>query len=134
MKSVAASKCNEIELQARPFLDLIDKLREINIEQDIPIPQIAVMGDQSSGKSSVLESLSGIGFPRGAGLVTKCATQIIMKKTPAGTPWKGNVKLIWDNNAEKAQPPGTGSVESEHKIAARIEQLTEFLTKDTTFS
>jgi len=35
------------------------------------------MGDQSSGKSSVLEFLSGVPFPRGTGLVTRCATQYV---------------------------------------------------------
>ncbi len=34
------------------------------------------MGDQSSGKSSVLESLTGFSFPRAAGLCTRYATQI----------------------------------------------------------
>ena len=34
-------------------------------------PQIAVMGDQSSGKSSVLEALSGVPLPRGSGLTTR---------------------------------------------------------------
>jgi GTPase SAR1 family protein len=35
-----------------------------------------VVGDQSSGKSSVLESLTGFSFPRAAGLCTRYATQI----------------------------------------------------------
>lgn len=43
----------------------------------MPIPQLSVMGDQSSGKSSVLEFLSGVPFPRGSGLVTRCATQYV---------------------------------------------------------
>lgn len=38
------------------------------------------MGDQSSGKSSVLEALSGVPFPRGSGLVTRCPTRLIMRK------------------------------------------------------
>ena len=39
----------------QPYIDLIDKIRELGIESDLEggIPQIAVMGDQSSGKSSV---------------------------------------------------------------------------------
>ncbi|CAM9666173.1 unnamed protein product, partial [Chrysoparadoxa australica] len=49
----------------RPWLDLIDELRSHGINRDLPLPQIAVMGDQSCGKSSVLESISGIPFPRG---------------------------------------------------------------------
>ena len=30
-------------------------------------------GRQSAGKSSVLEAISGVPFPRGTGLVTRCA-------------------------------------------------------------
>lgn len=53
------------ESTVRPWLDMIDNLRSIGLYQDIPLPQIAVVGDQSSGKSSVLEAISGIPFPRG---------------------------------------------------------------------
>lgn len=35
-----------------------------------------MVGDQSSGKSSVLESITGFSFPRDAGLCTRYATQI----------------------------------------------------------
>ncbi len=55
----------------RPWLDLIDHLRSQGVGSDLPLPQIAVMGDQSCGKSSVLEAISGIPFPRGSGLVTR---------------------------------------------------------------
>ena len=44
----------------RPTLDLVDDLRKLGLQKDVPIPQIAVMGDQSSGKSSVLEAISGM--------------------------------------------------------------------------
>ncbi|PKS11166.1 hypothetical protein jhhlp_002927 [Lomentospora prolificans] len=54
----------------------IDRLRELNVGATIPLPQLVVVGDQSSGKSSVLESLTGFSFPRAAGLCTRYATQI----------------------------------------------------------
>jgi GTPase SAR1 family protein len=44
--------------------------------------QIAVVGDQSSGKSSLLESLTGFSFPRGAGLCTRYVTQITCCRAP----------------------------------------------------
>ena len=59
--------------KVRPILNLVNDLRKIGMDQRVPIPQIAVMGVQSSGKSSVLEAISGIEFPRGSGLVTRCA-------------------------------------------------------------
>lgn len=82
------------EKKVRPWLDLIDILRSQGVHQDVPLPQIAVMGDQSSGKSSVLEALSGVPFPRGTGLVTRCPTQLIMKKTPAGTEWTATASVL----------------------------------------
>ena len=48
------------------MLDLIDELRMEGLSADLPLPQIVVIGDQSSGKSSTLEALSGIQLPRGS--------------------------------------------------------------------
>lgn len=85
----------QMEDATRPALDLVDNLRANGIQQDFDIPEIAVMGDQSSGKSSVLEAISGIPFPRGSGLVTRGATQISpMKRTAKGSPWTGNIQVI----------------------------------------
>nr|XP_043630273.1 dynamin-related protein 4C-like [Erigeron canadensis] len=56
----------------RPILDAVDRLRCLNVTQEgISLPTIVVVGDQSSGKSSVLESLAGISLPRGQGICTR---------------------------------------------------------------
>lgn len=57
-------------------LSKIDKLRETNTKQYVPLPQLVAVGDQSSGKSSLLEGLTGIPFPRSLGGCTRYATQI----------------------------------------------------------
>jgi GTPase SAR1 family protein len=44
------------------------------------IRQLIVVGDQSTGKSSVLESLTGFSFPRATGLCTRYATQITCRR------------------------------------------------------
>lgn len=80
------------ESSVRPTLDMIENLRNVGIESFIPIPQVVVVGDQSTGKSSILEGMSGISFPRGEGLVTRCATQINMKRVENET-WKAKVKV-----------------------------------------
>ncbi|KAM4065488.1 dynamin family protein [Hirsutella rhossiliensis] len=64
------------ELGNAAMLAKIDKLRELNVGSLVPLPQLVVVGDQSSGKSSVLESLTGLSFPRDVGLCTRFAAQI----------------------------------------------------------
>lgn len=57
------------------LINTINKLQEVFAvvgEHRINLPQIVVVGSQSSGKSSVLESLVGKAFlPRGTGIVTR---------------------------------------------------------------
>ena len=47
----------------KPILDCYDKIREILTNEKIELPKIVVVGDQSSGKSSVLESITGVSLP-----------------------------------------------------------------------
>ncbi|KAK8651475.1 hypothetical protein V6N13_141076 [Hibiscus sabdariffa] len=56
----------------RPLLDVIDRLRLLMVmKEGIQLPTIVVVGDQSSGKSSVLESLAGVNLPRSQGICTR---------------------------------------------------------------
>ncbi|KAI3331553.1 interferon-induced GTP-binding protein Mx2 [Xylariaceae sp. AK1471] len=61
------------------ILTKVDKLREL-IGTRVALPQLVVVGDQSSGKSSVLENLTGFAFPRAAELCTRYATQITCRR------------------------------------------------------
>lgn len=63
----------------RNLLDEIDSLRLQGVADLIPLPQIVVCGDQSSGKSSVLEAVSGVPFPRSDVLCTRFATEVILR-------------------------------------------------------
>ncbi|KAK6344628.1 hypothetical protein TWF718_006586 [Orbilia javanica] len=62
------------------LLNTIDKFRELNISEDISLPQLVVVGDQSSGKSSLLEGLTEISFPVASDLCTRFATQIVLRR------------------------------------------------------
>ncbi|OAA59115.1 interferon-induced GTP-binding protein Mx2 [Niveomyces insectorum RCEF 264] len=70
------------DLGDQAILAKIDRLRETNVGTFIPLPQLVVVGDQSSGKSSALESLTGFSFPRAASLCTRYATQISCAREP----------------------------------------------------
>jgi GTPase SAR1 family protein len=51
---------------------LQDAFATVGVHNPVDLPQIAVIGSQSSGKSSVLENIVGRDFlPRGTGIVTR---------------------------------------------------------------
>lgn len=72
---------DQLALSDPALLDKIDKLFACNVGEYISLPQLVVVGDQSSGKSSVLEGLTRLPFPRDSGLCTRFATQIIFRRS-----------------------------------------------------
>merc|ERR1719444_497067 len=72
--------------EVRPMLDLIEDLHALleGHAMRVAFPRIAVIGAQSSGKSSVLERLSGIELPRGAGLCTRVPLMLSLKGIHSG--------------------------------------------------
>ncbi|XP_047203749.1 interferon-induced GTP-binding protein Mx-like [Girardinichthys multiradiatus] len=95
----------QYEEKVRPCIDLIDSLRSLGVEKDLALPAIAVIGDQSSGKSSVLEALSGVALPRGSGIVTRCPLELKMKRRKEGQEWYG--KISYQEHEEELDDPAT---------------------------
>ncbi|KAF2689294.1 hypothetical protein K458DRAFT_126151 [Lentithecium fluviatile CBS 122367] len=69
----------------RKVMDIVDKLRRTGLSGIVELPQLVVCGDQSSGKSSVLEAITEIPFPRKENLCTRFATEIILRRSPTST-------------------------------------------------
>ncbi|KNC50880.1 dynamin-A [Thecamonas trahens ATCC 50062] len=69
------------------LIPLVNKLQKVTatLEQELDLPQLVVIGGQSSGKSSVLEALVGRNFlPRGTGIVTRRPLVLQLNKAPEG--------------------------------------------------
>src|SRR5436305_11750840 len=83
MLTQAKSEQQSILLQSRDhseLLDVIDRLRSQGVNHYVELPQLIVCGDQSSGKSSVLEAVSGVRFPTKDNLCTRFATELILRR------------------------------------------------------
>ena len=60
-------------------MDLLDSLKDLGINHQVDLPQIIVCGDQSSGKSSVLQGITRFDFPIKGGLCTRFPTQLQLR-------------------------------------------------------
>ncbi|KAF8590493.1 VpsA protein [Ramaria rubella] len=96
-------------------VSVINKLQDVfsavgSNAASIDLPQICVLGSQSSGKSSVLENLVGRDFlPRGTGIVTRrpLILQLINRPMPA--------RPVTNGISEKQKPNGDDSQINEHE-------------------
>ncbi|KAE8374985.1 P-loop containing nucleoside triphosphate hydrolase protein [Aspergillus bertholletiae] len=116
-----------IQVIARDMKALVGKiqdLRHIGIEDNrIALPKICVIGDQSAGKSSLIEGMSEIKVPRSAGTCTRCPMEINLSEGEASQPWACQVYLsrryMYDGSRKfktprKSQPLGPW-IEQDHE-------------------
>ncbi|THH11229.1 hypothetical protein EW146_g8124 [Bondarzewia mesenterica] len=87
-----------LKIYRREELDLMNRLNSSGVQAsgDIDLPVIAAIGSQSAGKSSLIESISGIKLPRAAGTCTRCPTECLLSHSEDA--WKCEVKLRFDTD------------------------------------
>ena len=93
------------------LLNIIDTLRSQGISRYIDLPQLIVCGDQSSGKSSVLEAVSGIRFPTKDNLCTRFATELILRR---GSATSASVTIV--PNADRSASEKAKLLQFQHEI------------------
>jgi dynamin 1-like protein len=87
-KDTEDDKDNVLFKKLRKLINLIDQLRDCGVNEYIKLPRICSLGTQSSGKSSVLESIVGLDFlPRGDGVVTRRPLELRLCHINSGEPW-----------------------------------------------
>ena len=87
-KDTEDDKDNVLFKKLRKLINLIDQLRDCGVNEYIKLPRICSLGTQSSGKSSVLESIVGLDFlPRGDGVVTRRPLELRLCHISTGDPW-----------------------------------------------
>lgn len=67
--------------QIQAIMDLMDALRAEGVDKEVDIPVTVVVGDTSSGKSSVMSRLTGLKFPCGEEVTTSFVTEVDMRSS-----------------------------------------------------
>lgn len=113
------SLCTQEQLD---LLNSIDTLRSQGISHYVSLPQIIVCGDQSSGKSSVLEAISGVSFPVKSNLCTRFPTELVLRKdTNVGV----RVSIVPHHSRSEAEQQSLGSFCEELDSFDGLPQLVE---------
>jgi GTP-binding protein EngB required for normal cell division len=80
----------------REVIELINNFRAAGAHFDLDLPTIVFIGDQSTGKSSVLEALSNVQLPRSDGTCTRCPTELRLSQSEGHEPWSCKIRLRWE--------------------------------------
>lgn len=102
-------------LKTSERLNQIDRVRANGIGDHIALPQLVVCGDQSAGKSSILEGITGYPFPRQDGLCTQFPTEIVLRHNS-----------IESKMAASLIPSSSRSAEDKEKFAAFNRDFQDF--------
>lgn len=89
--------------------DINNRLDAIGVEgvlESLKLPRIVVIGNQGSGKSSLIEAIAKISLPQAKGTTTRCPMEIILKtEVHEGPKYRVSLKI-------KFLPDGTPLVNS----------------------
>ncbi|KAI0250036.1 P-loop containing nucleoside triphosphate hydrolase protein [Lactifluus subvellereus] len=91
--------------QKRRMLDSVNRLRATGAHLDLDIPVIAVLGSQSAGKSSVIESISGITLPRASGTCTRCPTECQLSRSAESWRCVVSLRIVTEDDGKVLSQP-----------------------------
>merc|ERR1719282_1411323 len=86
----------------RQLITVVDELRDCGLQNYISLPRIAACGTQSSGKSSLIESVVGLDFlPRGGGVVTRRPLELRLVHLSSLEHEEGTAWAVFDKSQTK---------------------------------
>ncbi|EFJ53241.1 dynamin-related GTPase [Volvox carteri f. nagariensis] len=74
--SLAGSQYRQVSSQV---LQALNGLRALGVSHDLRVPILVVGGNQSSGKSSLVEAIAEVALPRASGTCTRCPTELRLR-------------------------------------------------------
>ncbi|KAF8504669.1 P-loop containing nucleoside triphosphate hydrolase protein [Russula emetica] len=104
----------------RKRLRLVNNLHDIGLDHDIPLPIIAVIGSQSSGKSSLIHATSGVPLPKAPGdACTRCPIECRLMR---GETWSCRVYLRRNLTPELSKEPFGDDITDRDSVKDRVER------------
>ncbi|KIO22299.1 hypothetical protein M407DRAFT_216722 [Tulasnella calospora MUT 4182] len=111
--------------RSHALLDILKDLHSTGIQNELDLPKIVVIGSQSVGKSSLIESMSGIALPRNSGTCTRCPMECRLQYAPS---WSCQVVLRFQYDAhgkartEMKEVPFGEIIYDKSEVTTRLER------------
>ncbi|KAI8996213.1 P-loop containing nucleoside triphosphate hydrolase protein [Trametes punicea] len=88
---------------SQELIRFITTLRSLGAQVYLDLPRIVVIGNQSAGKSSLVEAISGISVPRDAGTCTRCPMEC--RLAHSADEWSCQISVRWefDDNGDRLE-------------------------------
>ena len=107
---------------------LIDFFHDNNIGEYVALPEIAVMGDTSTGKSSVLSAISSVQFPSAVKITTRCPARVRMERCDERKPTKVDIRWVSTDISAEGKAKWTPKLlDDPSKITAAIKSAQDFI-------
>ncbi|KAJ6582935.1 P-loop containing nucleoside triphosphate hydrolase protein [Mycena vulgaris] len=110
---------SQYAVHRKELLALMSQLRSVGAQGDLDLPRITVIGNQSAGKSSVVEAISGIKVPRDAGTCTRCPLECRLSSSTNSWSCRISIRLEFDDLGRPRQEV------SEHRFGNMITNKNE---------
>ncbi|KAM7208314.1 P-loop containing nucleoside triphosphate hydrolase protein [Naviculisporaceae sp. PSN 640] len=82
-------------------IDALAEIQSRGISHVANLPELVLVGDQSSGKSSLMSAIAGLSLPRSSGTCTRCPLHIRISRAPE---WSCRVFLKEDYEFQQPAP------------------------------
>jgi GTPase SAR1 family protein len=105
MTATGSLRGTEYDLSRKKLNEIVKALRDCGTEEVVKLPKIVVIGNQSAGKSSLIEAISRIKVPRASGTCTRCPMEVVLSCSDSKT-WHCKVSLRFEHNEVTGQHLG----------------------------
>jgi GTPase SAR1 family protein len=83
-----------VGVESSEQLAFIDELQELGLSSTIDLPELVVVGDQSTGKSSVLQAITEVSFPVKDTMCTRFPIQISFRQTSVSNKYPVKATIV----------------------------------------
>ncbi|KAK9765630.1 hypothetical protein K7432_005864 [Basidiobolus ranarum] len=105
------------------LIKLVDAMRDCGANLDLDIPTIVFCGNQSAGKSSLIEAISEIELPRSDGTCTRCPMEVRLSTSSSSWECVVSLRKEYDTNGkilDRPQEKYFGSVKAKKDVGLLV--------------